>query len=99
MPFYIHNSDSSVNIVIPDGTIDTTSYSLSLIGRNVSDYGQYFAENTILQLENFASISAPNSENLLIGQQWFDKGDNIMRVWDGTQWKAQNWHHSGEQLP
>jgi len=89
MPFYIHNSDSSVNIVIPDGTIDTTSYSLSLIGRNVADYGQYFAENTILQLENFASIAAPNPENLLIGQQWFDKGDNIMRVWDGTQWKAQ----------
>ena len=89
MPFYIHNSDSSVNIVIPDDTIDTTSYSLSLIGRNVADYGQYFAENTILQLENFASIAAPNPENLLIGQQWFDKGDNIMRVWDGTQWKAQ----------
>ena len=89
MPFYIHNSDSSVNIVIPDGVIDTTSYSLALIGRNVSDYGQYFAENTILQLENFASIAAPNPENLLIGQQWFDKGDNIMRVWDGTQWKAQ----------
>ncbi len=89
MPFYIHNSDSSVNIVIPDGTIDTTSLSLSLIGRNVADYGQYFAENTILQLENFASIAAPNPETLLIGQQWFDKGDNIMRVWDGTQWKAQ----------
>ena len=89
MPFYIHNSDSSVNIVIPDGVIDTTSYSLSLIGRNVADYGQYFAENTILQLENFASIAAPSPETLLIGQQWFDKGDNIMRVWDGTQWKAQ----------
>ena len=40
-------------------------------------------------MENFASIAAPNPENLLIGQQWFDKGDNIMRVWDGTQWKAQ----------
>ena len=89
MPFYIHNSDSSVNIVVPDDVIDTTSYSLALIGRNVSDYGQYFAENTILQLENFASIAAPDPENLLIGQQWFDKGDNIMRVWDGTQWKAQ----------
>jgi hypothetical protein len=89
MPFYISNSDSSVNIVIPDGEIDTTSYSLSLIGRNVADYGQYFAENTILQLENFASIAAPDPENLLTGQQWFDKGDNIMRVWDGTQWKAQ----------
>ncbi len=89
MPFYITNSDSSVNIVIPDGTIDTTSYSLSLIGRNVADYGQYFATNTIRQLENFASIAAPNPDNLLIGQQWFDKGDNIMRVWDGTQWKAQ----------
>lgn len=89
MPFYIHNTDSSVNIVIPDGVVDATSYSLSLIGKNVSDYGAYFAENTILQLENFASTSAPAPENLLVGQQWFDKGDNIMRVWDGTQWKAQ----------
>jgi len=89
MPFYIHNTDSSVNIVIPDGVIDATSYSLSLIGKNVSDYGAYFAENTILQLENFASTTAPNPENLLIGQQWFDKGDHIMRVWDGVQWKAQ----------
>ena len=87
MPYYISNSDSSINISLADGVIDTESYSVTLVGRNVSNYGQYFAENSIRMLENFASNVQPNQTNTLIGQLWYDKEKNVLRVWDGAAWK------------
>ena len=55
MPYIVTNSDGSSTITVADSTVDTGTYSLALIGRNVANYGQYFAQNTIRQLENFAS--------------------------------------------
>lgn len=89
MAYYITNSDTTVSITIPEGVIDTSSYSVSLVGRNVSNYGQYFAENALRLLENFASEVAPSAQNLLIGQLWYDKEKQIIRVWDGATWKSQ----------
>lgn len=99
MPYYITNSDTTVSITVPDGVIDTSSYSLSLVGRNVSNYGQYFAENSLRHLENFASVVAPSAQNLLIGQLWYDKEKQIIRVWDGATWKAQTGITVENQIP
>jgi hypothetical protein len=85
MAYTITNSDNTVNINIPDTTVDTT-YALTLIGRNVSGYGQYFVQNSIRHLENFASTVQP-SGTPLTGQLWFDKGDNTFKVYSGGQWK------------
>jgi hypothetical protein len=85
MAYTITNSDSSVTITVQDTTVDTT-YALKLIGRNVSGYGQYFVENTVRQLENFASTVQPSGIKLE-GQIWYDKGEKILKVWTGTNWK------------
>ena len=85
MAYTITNSDGTVTATIPDTTVDTT-YALTLIGRNVSGYGQYFVQNTIRHLENFASTVQPSGTKLT-GQLWYDKGDTTFKVWDGSQWK------------
>ena len=59
MPYIVTNSDGSSTITVADSVVDTSTYSLALVGRNVSNYGQYFAQNTIRHLENFASSTAP----------------------------------------
>jgi len=87
MAYVITNTDGSLTHTVQSGSVDKNQFSLALIGRNVANYGQYFAQNTIRHLENFASINAPTPGNRLIGQLWFDKGENLIRVWDGSNWK------------
>lgn len=87
MPYIVTNSDGSLTVNVADSVVDTSTYSLALIGRNVSNYGQYFAQNTIRHLENFASATAPSPSQRLIGQIWFDKTEQVLRVWDGSVWK------------
>lgn len=56
--------------VIADGTVDLNSTSLSLVGKNYSNYGQLVNENFVHLLENFADTQEPNSP--VVGQLWFD---------------------------
>jgi hypothetical protein len=87
MPYTFNNSDGSVSTTVADSTIDTSTYALALVGRNVSNYGLYFAQNAVRQLENFASATAPSASTTLTGQLWYDKTENLIRVYDGTRWK------------
>lgn len=87
MAYIVTNTDGTITVTVGDTTVDTSSYSLALIGRGIANYGQYFAQNTIRQLENFASTVAPSPSNALIGQLWYDKGEETVRVWDGSIWK------------
>jgi len=57
-------------ITIADGTIDTTSTSLALPGRNYSGYGQPVDQDLIRLMEHFASSTIPTRP--LAGQIWFD---------------------------
>ena len=87
MSYDITNTDGTLNYSVADNQVNTSQFSLALIGRNTANYGQYFAQNAIRHLENFAGISAPTPGTKLIGQIWFDKGEGLLRVWDGTNWK------------
>ena len=87
MPYTFNNSDGSVSTTVADSTIDTGTYALALVGRNVSNYGLYFAQNSVRQLENFASATAPSASTTLTGQVWYDKAESLLRVYDGTKWK------------
>jgi hypothetical protein len=87
MSYTITSTDGTRQVVIQDETVDITQFSLSLVGRNVSGYGQFFAQNSLRHLENFAHSVAPSPAVRLEGQLWYDKTEQLLRVWDGTQWK------------
>ena len=86
MTYSVQNSDGSLTINVAASQVNS-SFSVALVGRNVSGYGQYFVQNSIRHLENFASSSAPSPDIKLTGQAWYDKGEKVMRVYDGTGWQ------------
>lgn len=70
MAYTIIRSDGTTLTTIQDGTINTTSTSLGLPGRNYAGYGQTLNTNFVRQLENYAGGTAPI--NALRGQLWYD---------------------------
>ena len=86
MTYIVNKTDGSVLAEIVDGTIDQTSTDLTLIGKNSSNYGEFYNENLVHLLENFASTSQPTSP--IAGQCWFDLNDNRLKVFDGTAFKV-----------
>ena len=78
MAYEIKKSDGTLLTTIADGSRDTTT-SLSLAGPNFVGYGKYLNENLVYLLENFASNATPSSTNLQ-GQLWFDKYNQVLKV-------------------
>jgi hypothetical protein len=70
MPYYINHTDGTSLVTVQDGSVDNTTTSLSLVGKNFPTYGQLLNQNLVNLLENFSSSAAP--ENSLIGQLWYD---------------------------
>jgi|LakMenEpi03Aug12_release.lakeMendotaPanAssembly.Ray.scaffolds.fasta_scaffold197018_2 hypothetical protein len=85
MTYRINNTENVEITQIIDGTIDQTT-DLTLVGKNVSGYGEYLNENFVKLLENFASTTEPL--NKITGQLWFDTSVNKLKVYDGTRFKA-----------
>ena len=79
------NGTSLIPGGLSDGTVNTTSSSLTLIGRDYAGYGQFLNENFVYLLENFANTSSP--ANPLKGQLWWDTTNNILKVYSGSSWK------------
>ena len=90
MAYTIVKSDGTVLTTIADGTINTTSTSLGLPGRNYAGYGQSLDTNFVHQLENFADTTPP--ANPLKGQLWYNTNANTLCVCpaDGTT-TASSW--------
>ena len=86
MTYSVQNTDGSRTINVAASQVNS-SFSVALVGRNVSGYGQYFVQNSVRHLENFASSSAPSDDILLTGQTWYDKNEDVMRVYDGSGWQ------------
>jgi hypothetical protein len=68
-------------IVIATGATDNST-SLTLIGKNVPNYGQTIAQNLVNLMQNFAGTSQPNGP--LAGQLWYDTTSNLLKVFDGV---------------
>ena len=81
MAYTVSNTDGSREITVADGTFDTTTYSVTLIGKNITNYGDVFVKNSIRHLENFASATAPSVASPLVGQVWYDKTGKVLRVY------------------
>lgn len=84
MAYTIVKSNGQVLTTIPDGTINTSSTSLALPGRNYAGYGQYLDTNMVWLAQNFANTSPP--PNPLAGQLWYNTNANTLYVCpaDGT---------------
>jgi hypothetical protein len=78
MSYQIRKSDGSLLIDLGVGVTDTSKTSLTLIGKNVSDFGKSQNENFVKLTENFASSNQPS--NSLLGQLWYDTVDNQIAV-------------------
>jgi hypothetical protein len=78
MAYTIVKSDGTVLTTIADGTINTTSTSVGLPGRNYAGYGQQLDTNFVHQLENFADSTPP--ANPLTGQLWYNTNANTLYV-------------------
>lgn len=85
MAYTITLTDGTVFATIADGTINTDS-SMTLIGKNYAGYGDFLDENFIHLLENGANITAPSAP--LTGQLWWDKTNNLLKVYNGTIFKT-----------
>lgn len=86
MSYRLNKTDGTLLIDLIDGELDTTSSDLIFIGRNYKGYGEFFNENFIALLENFANSAAPSRP--LEGQIWYNTGAGRLEVYDGTGFKA-----------
>jgi hypothetical protein len=87
MSYVINNSRGNIVAVVPDGTINTTSTSVNLVGRGVTPYGLPENENYVYLLENFASPTPPLAP--VLGQLWYDSSTNIISSYNSSNaWSA-----------
>ena len=81
---YTINVTNHDTITIETGTTDNST-SLTLIGKNVPDYGQLIAQNFVNLMQNFAGTSEPNGP--VDGQLYFDTNINALRLCQGGQFR------------
>lgn len=88
MAYNLTLTNGTALLTLADGTEDSTTTSLNLVGRNFAGYGLFLNENFIHIMENFSSATAPT--NPLVGQLWWDSTSRHLNVWQGTGigWKV-----------
>ena len=85
MAYKINNTFGTLLVTLADGTIDTATTDIALIGKGYAGFGEKLNENLVKLLENFNNTSAPN--NKIQGQLWFDQTNKRLNVYDGTKFK------------
>lgn len=82
MSYTIRNSDGTVLLSLADNTVDRSATSLSLVGKNIRSYGEYFNNNLIQILSNSANTSGNPPRNPLKGQIWYNTTNKRLQVYD-----------------
>lgn len=95
MPYNIFKSDGTLLTTIADNTIDSSSTSLSLVGKKKVGFGTAQNQSLVYLLENFAKTTAPSVP--LLGQLWYDKANGVMKVC--TDASAPTWVKVARALP
>jgi hypothetical protein len=85
MAYKINNTFGTLLVTLADGTIDTATTDLTLIGKGYAGFGEKLNENLVKLLENFNNTTAPS--NKIQGQLWFDQTNKILNVYDGVKFK------------
>lgn len=84
MAYTIKKSDGTVLVNLVDGTLDNKTTSITLIGKNVDEYGTALNTNFVNLLENFAGVTPPRAPQT--GQLWYSTADGRLKVYtpEGT---------------
>lgn len=85
MAYKINNTFGTLLVTLADGTIDTATTDLALIGKGYAGFGEKLNENLVKLLENFNNTSSPT--NKIQGQLWFDKTNQRLNVYTGDKFK------------
>lgn len=85
MAYEIRNYDGTVFLELEDGILNNFSTSLTLIGRNSSNFGDAQNENFLHLLQNFAGTTPPS--NAVEGQTYYDKNDRRLKFYFAGAWK------------
>lgn len=98
MSYTVNFSDSSKTpLIVEDGTVNSTT-DVSLVGRSVSGYGKYIAQNFLNILENFSSDTPPPRPT--VGQLWFDTSANKLKIYKkNNSWKAVDGLNLSQEQP
>ena len=97
MSYNLTLTNGTALTTVLDGTIDTTSTSINLIGKNYAGYGLALNENFIEILENFSNSTAPLAP--LQGQLWWDSVNKHLAVYQGSVWKVISSSQPGATAP
>ena len=98
MAYILNKSNGQQLTVLNDGLTDSALTSLSLVGKNVTNFGDAQNENFVFLLENFANSSQTGGQprNPMVGQLWYDTTLTVNRplVFDGAKWRplAVSWY-------
>lgn len=85
MPYIVTTTNGTALATVSDNTVNITTTSLALVGKNYTGYGAFLNENYIKLLENFSNSTAPSAP--LTGQLWWDSTNGQLKVYTGSQWK------------
>jgi len=85
MSYTINLTNGNILTTIPDGTINTTSCSQTLVGKNYAGYGQFLDDNFVHLLENAANSIPPTT--VLTGQLWYNTTTSVLSVYNGVVFK------------
>lgn len=97
MSYKLNKTDGTILTDLVDGTVDSTSSDLTLIGRNYSGFGEFLNENFIKLLENFSSSDEP--ANPIRGQLWYDTSENKLKIYNGSQFTSSGGTTLSAQTP
>ena len=89
MSYLVNKTDGTLLATVFDGqtnspTSPTGSSSITLIGKQVSNYGELQNENFVHIMENFSASTDPVFP--IEGQLWWNKTTKVMSVFDGSAW-------------
>lgn len=96
MSYTINLTNGTIFAVVADGTINTSS-SMTLVGQNYAGYGAFLDTNFIHVLENSSNTTPPGAP--LTGQLWWDSGNNLLKVYNGSAFKPMSSNTASSSAP
>jgi hypothetical protein len=97
MAYLVNQTNGTLLATVLDGAVDQTHAGISLIGRQVTSYGELQNDNFVRITENFSNSYPP--ANPLEGQIWWNSELKTMQTYDGSHWRPVSGFTSAASAP